>query len=327
MKVLVPDKQHFAYEYVPGDNTDGFEYENRFFQFPTHIEKKVGCNAAPAPYPTFARDQDYKAGNIVYTSIDIGDITVRKLYKALTDISHDPNGTGCSNCTPAPWECLTCWEEIKSESLLDCFDNYINTQYIGICDDYLDFDASNADGVALLGCDAEQIDITWSNSDTSKIFTYKLNSHNSSSFYNYFYGEWYKKNFVISYKPFINVSNVRIQLDYFKIGSILLGKVYDVGATLYGYQKRNRDFSKVITTSTGLEYLEKGNNSKKISIKVLVKNDLEDKVFNFLQKLSSTLALYLLEDGNWIFGYYKDFYMTKQNPVFSEYELEINGVI
>ena len=327
MKVLVPNKQSMAVEQVAGNDNDGFTYYNKFFQFPTHIQYKSGCTIAPLPYEAFTRDKSYTKGTIVYTTMEIGNITGKKLYKALTDISHDPNGDGCANCAPAPWECPICWEPIENQGLLDCFDNYINTQYIGICDDYLDFDASNADGVALLGCDAEQIDITWFNSSESKTLSYNIDQHVSDSFCDYFFRGWYTDNFLLSTKSFVDVNKVRVKIPSFKVGTILLGKIYNVGKTLYGYNKSNRDFSKIITTSTGLDYLQQGNKTKKFSVKLLIKNDLEKKIFVFLQQLSSTLALYLLEDGNWVFGYYKDFIVTKQNKIYSECELEIKGVI
>jgi len=331
LKILVPNKQSYAIEYVPNNKDDNYAFIDVFFQFPSLIHRLVGCLIDPFPYPAFSREQDYNEGDIVYTNIQVGNLVTKKLYKALADITHDPNNDGCTNCTPAPWECPTCWEEIESSTILDCFDKYINTKYNGICDKSFEFEtiwsSTETDAAALLGCEANSANITWENDETSQTLTYNLNIHKSKNFYEYFFRGWSKKDFVISFKPFVNITKVTVELSPFKVGTILLGKIYDVGITQYGYEKRSRDFSKITTTSTGLEYIQKGNNTKKYIINFLVHNDLASDVFDLLQGLSSTLCLYVLEDGEWVFGYYKDHYMVKKNPVFSEYHLEINGVI
>jgi len=133
----------------------------------------------------------------------------------------------------------------------------------------------------------------------------------------------------MSEKQLVNVNKLTIQLDgdANSGAGVIVGKAFDIGITQYGYKKQSRDFSKKITTTDGYDYLQKGNQSKKYIIKLLIHNNLASDVFDLLQGLSSTLCLYVLEDGEWVFGYYKDLYMIKQNSVLSEYELEINGVI
>ena len=223
------------------------------------------------------------------------------------------------------------WEQLPYYGQLAMFDKYMNTKYtlptyMGF---HYTFEDSTIEAIAVLGVSGDTAQIDWTNTTTNIHKEIKLKERVVTSFYEYFFSKFNQKSIIYSSKEVTNIDSVSIQIDGKKVGAsaIIVGKEYDIGNTQYGYQKRSRDFSKKSTTKSGYDFLTAGKKANTYIVKITIDNDKADEIFDLLQSLSTTLTLYLLEDGSWVYGWYKDLYMTKSNPVKSEYNLEINGVI
>ena len=313
MKVMIPKR----YTYTEKDVDENYMYNREVLKLPDKYElMQNGTNPHPL-VPSWSKDTDYSAENLVYTIIEHGGKTYRLLYKALT--------TSTDKFPPkSPLE----WVIVKANDEYTIFDDYLNTQgiidYRGVKLTYND----NVDVALLNVANCLSFDIKFINLETNIDIEAKIYSKYAKDFYEYFYDDFIPKVDWFFEKPFINIDKVELTFGgSTEVGTCIVGQSHYIGDALYGYEKRSRDFSKKVTNSSGYDFLQEGNKTKKYVVKLKIHNDLAPQVFSLLQGLSSTLCLYILEDGESVFGWYKDLYMTKSNPVFSDYNLEINGVI
>jgi len=287
-------------------------------------------------FPAWNESEDYYVGDLVvldlhyskYNPSTGSNLKVEAnrtvLFKALGD-----------NKGVNPLKNPLMWEAQPYFNQLAVFDKFISTSWTSFNQD-IQFIFSDVDGVdttydtvAVLGVDGTKVEVSWHNTETTTTNTFDLHYRVVDSFHDYFYSSFNPVNSVIDSSPFININEIAIKIkgDANKVGTCIVGQSHYIGDALFGYEKRSRDFSKKVTNSSGYDFLQEGNKTKKYVVKLKIHNDLAPQVFNLLQELSSTLCLYVLEDGESVFGWYKDLYMTKSNPVFSDYNLEINGVI
>ena len=279
-------------------------------------------------FPSYHSSNTIKRGFIF-------DITIKIVDKAtgqpiLTDTVPFKSLVDNPTSTPLAGNALE-WEQLPYYGQLAMFDYYMNTKYTlpSYTGYHYTFTDSDMDAIAVLGITGDTAKLTWTNSSTSVEEDIRLHDRVVSNFMEYYFTKFNQQSIIYSSKALTNIDSVKIQLDGEKVSTstILVGKEYDIGKALYGYQKRSRDFSKKTTTKSGYDSLVAGKKANTYIVKLIISNDKADEVFDLLQSLSTTLVLYLLEDGSWIYGWYKDLYMTKSNPVLSDYNLEINGVI
>ena len=233
------------------------------------------------------------------------------------------------NPTTSPLESALEWEQLPFYGQLALFDKYLNTKcvmpsFMGLSYDF----TGDIDAIAVLNLQGDTAKVTWSNDVATVTEEINLKYRYVKDFYEYFYNSFKQKDNVYISKKLINIDKVNIELSGEKVSasSIFVGKEFYIGKALSGLQLRSRDFSKKTTTADGYDYLEAGKKSKTYITKIAIERDLFEETFKLLQSLSTTLALYVF-DGNWIFGWYKDLYMTKENYNYNEYILEINGVV
>jgi len=295
---------------------------------------KSTCDNVISHFPIYDKDTDYTAGDIVEVGIAYvqGSTTSMQSmgvpYKCLT--THAA-ADGAKDPLTEP----TYWERLPFYNQLALYDKFINTkantknQDLNLQYGFNGEDISDIDFAAILNPKGSTAKFIWENSSTSKEVDIDLTYRKTSNFNQYFFNKFNYRTIAMSSKELINIDKLTIKLngDNNEASGVITGKSYDIGTALYGYQKQSRDFSKKVTTQDGYDYLQPGNKTKKLIVKLSIHNDMAQEVFETLQALSSTLCLYVLEDGEWVFGWYKDLYMVKQNPVLSEYNLEINGVI
>ena len=286
-------------------------------------------------FPVYDNTADYTVGDIV----EIG-------FRLIL-----PNGNAHYNSTGVPFKCLTThsggsdgstakdplteptyWERLPFYNQFAIYDNFINTTWKTRNQDmFLNYqNISDIDFAAILNPQGTTAKFSWDNNTGATVVEeVSLNTRITHNFNEYFFKDFTTRSIAYSEKQLVNVDNVAVTLegDNNSASSVIVGKSYDIGNALYGYKKQLRDFSKKVTNADGYDYLQKGNHSNKLIVKLSLNNDRARDIYDLLSGLSSTLCLYVLEDGEWVFGYFKDLYMVKENPVLSDYELEINGVI
>ena len=317
MKVVIPKRG----DYIEQNGDASYTFTRNTLKLPDIYHPENGCFPPSLNGTEWDKDTTYIAGDIVRTKISQGGYTFWLFYKAIVDVEagyFPPNN-------PLKWSFIS-----DSGSNFSMFDDWLNTTFDNVCGYTLTYTQSDIDTIALLRLQSHNdIEITFKNDEASitKLFSV-YDDRVVHNFNEYFFKGWNYKDSLIVDKYFTNITEVSMTVrNGSQIGTVIVGKSYDIGNALYGYKKQLRDFSKKVTNAEGYDYLQKGNHSNKLIVKLTLNNDRAIDIYDLLSGLSSTLCLYVLEDGEWVFGYFKDLYMVKSNPVISDYELEINGVI
>ena len=285
-------------------------------------------------FPVYDKTADYNIGDIVEIGLGViypdgstSNYPYGVPYKCITTHSSGTDGSTAKDPLTEP----TYWERLPFYNQFAIYDKFINTTWKTRNQDMvLDYEnITDIDFAAILNPKGTTVKFWWGNTEGSAEENISLNTRITNNFNEYFFKDFTTRSIAYSEKQLVNVDNVAVTLegDDNSASSVIVGKSYDIGNALYGYKKQLRDFSKKVTNAEGYDYLQKGNHSNKLIVKLTLNNDRAIDIYDLLSGLSSTLCLYVLEDGEWVFGYFKDLYMVKSDPVMSDYELEINGVI
>lgn len=115
------------------------------------------------------------------------------------------------------------------------------------------------------------------------------------------------------------------------VGTIVLGKSFDIGQTQLGANSGIIDYSKKVTDDFGNTTFVQRAFSKKIRVSVMVENQALTKIFSTMSAIRATPCLWLgtrLSEYSPlnVFGYYKDFTIDIQYPKTSLVSLDIEGL-
>lgn len=118
-----------------------------------------------------------------------------------------------------------------------------------------------------------------------------------------------------------------------KVGLIVAGAKQYLGATLYGVKTSILDFSKKQRDEFGNVFLKKGNSAKSIDCELIIPTPKLDIVQKKLESIAGKPCLYLADDRDkafeslQVYGYYEDFDLLVSNPISSECNINIKGLI
>ena len=255
----------------------------------------------------------YRSNGAVYTSSSKG-----KVFVSLQD-----NNTGNN-----PFEHPEFWKEQFFVSQMAMFDDWNSTSWKFYNQSlHAVFDGKDKNAIAIFQAKAESIKVTWNERVEKEVL---LKERYPINYQEYFFKKFNSspRSFLFE-SPFLKNHQVMIDVkgDDNSIGTIVTGSTINIGKTALDWEKRNRDFSDIQTDEGGFDYIEKGNNSKVYTVNVVIPNAKSTQIFNLLEENSSKLCVWIINRWDFVFGWYKDAIMTKENEQTSEYMLEIKGVI
>lgn len=114
-----------------------------------------------------------------------------------------------------------------------------------------------------------------------------------------------------------------------ELGTAAFGLASSLGATIYGAATGILDFSRKETDDFGNTVIVERPYAKRSSFKIAVGADQVDAVQQRLADLRATPVVYQGSDGyasTWVYGFYRDFTVTIEQPTVSYLNIEIEGL-
>jgi len=159
-----------------------------------------------------------------------------------------------------------------------------------------------------------------------------------TNWYDYFFEPFVPKSDAIftNLPPFysgeITITITGAQGSYVECGVIVIGNIYDLGATQWGISVNNIDYSTKDTDEFGTTTFVRRNNSKRLNANLIFENALLTKVHYVLSELTATPCAWIGTDSETLslfnnYGYCKDFSIDSRHPLYSYCTLEIEGLI
>lgn len=115
------------------------------------------------------------------------------------------------------------------------------------------------------------------------------------------------------------------------VGSVVIGKIYEIGYTQYGLSYGIRDYSVKETNEFGRSTLVIRNFSKRMEPTVMVENNRLNQVGKILETLRAIPTVWIASEdtrfqGSIVYGFYKDYNIDISYPTNSLVRLEIEGL-
>lgn len=146
----------------------------------------------------------------------------------------------------------------------------------------------------------------------------------------------YKKTIVFDIKPVANANfkvTIKNKESTAGLGHIVAGLSFDLGATLYGVGFGIVDYSTRAEDEWGNITFKKRLNTKEINAEVVIPTNRLDYTLSKLEDIASTPCLFLADEREKGFeslisyGFYKDLDLILKNPIASEYNITIGGLV
>ena len=194
-----------------------------------------------------------------------------------------------------------------------------------------------ADGVALMGLAARDVQVTMTDADAGVVYdkTYSLVSDSGiTSWYEYFSEEVIlRTDLVLTDLPLYSNAAVRVRLTNpdgpVSCGTMVLGQTRDIGTAVLGARAGIQDFSKKETDTFGNYTVIERSFAKRPTFKLVADNDQIDAIYALLTTLRATPAVWVGTDGyamTWVLGFYKDFTVEITAALQSEITIELEGL-
>ena len=289
----------------------------------------VSSNVPEEDYPVWDENTTYNAGDIVLVE-GLGDNSITKKYQSIED-----NNTG--NYPP---KAVDKWQDLGATNRWAMFDEYTTTQTENDNSIDVTFTCNKISHIALFNIEATHATIeVYDPENDSLIKSYDINLRldRSTSWSDYFFGDFYYRTAYIQTIPFsFEDVKVRVVLDGLsrvKCGLLVAGRYHYIGCTYWGLRTGILDFSKKEIDKFGITYLSEGPWSKRAEFDVEIPNGSVGKVQKLLADLRATPCVWDANnddtdyDNLIIYGFYKDFDIILRGAVVSKCTITIEGLI
>lgn len=281
--------------------------------------------AESGTYDEYSAVATYDDGDIVISTT--GASPTHHAYESLVDGN---TGNALDDATK--------WLDLGATNRYAMFDQVNGTQTTN--DTEIDVSvvvSGRADGVALLGLDAEQVQITVTAGAYGTVYdqTFDLqNSSGGSSWYRYFTAPiTYSSDLItVDLPPY---SNPTIQVQITKAsgtvacGTMVIGQTEDIGLTVYGLKGGIQDYSRKETDDFGNTVLVQRAYAKRTELRTVVENTQIDTVFNTLADYRATPIVMIGADDyalSWAYGWLRDWAVTVDLPTKSHVNIQFEGL-
>lgn len=282
----------------------------------------ISSNVPDSTYPVWDSAASYNSGDIVYVPDNHGE------YQAITSNSglYPPDN-------PADWQWLGTTNRWRM------FDQYLNTATVNNGTISIEVSAYGSEGLFIGNIYGTTLNIdVVDNVSGSTIESETINlMTDPTDWEDYFYGDWideYKRSYFYERKTLTGDVTYKLTLDAgaddAKIGIFMVGKVDDIGATLYGVDMSALDYSKVITdANTGATYLEQGNYAKTMQADIFAYTSEVDVLYRKLTDIRGTPCVFV--GGKYetltVYGFVKKFETVLKGPVETMITVDLQGLI
>jgi hypothetical protein len=273
----------------------------------------TSIDAEDEQHPNYAQNTTYNEGDkVIYNS---------KIFEAIVET------------TDIPTDSIN-WLDLGYINSQKMRDEYLNTQTIKDGDITIELTANMVDTIALFNLECSEIEVIQTIDNVEYKDTYSMLDVDITNWSEYFTESLFFKDENIIKVRGVFSTQLRIIVKALdgvaKIGMMRIGRLKELGATLYSPNISIEDYSKKETDSNGNVYIQSGYYSKKASIDVIVDNHLTNKVVKTLAKLRDKLTLFVAEekyDGLVVFGICGSFSCIISNSLTSRYSIDLKGVI
>jgi hypothetical protein len=230
------------------------------------------------------------------------------------------------------------WLDLGATNKFRMFDQVNGTLTVGASgtiDATIDT-SSRADGLALFGLDATEVQVTVT-SAAGVIYdqTYPLNADlGINSWYEWLTQEVeFKTDLVLTDLPSNAGNDIRVVIsgpDAVSCGTMVVGQLRDLGSTPLGAKGGITDYSRKTTDDFGRTTLVERGYAKRWSFQPLVENQQVDPLFRILAQYRATPIVWIGAEeysSTIIFGWARDWSVAIAYPTQSLLSLEIEGLI
>jgi len=288
------------------------------------VSSTVSESGSEADHGIWNSGTNYSLNDIVIVTTG-----VHKKYKSLT---------GSSNINHYPPTSPTQWVEIGPTNRYAMFDQSGGTISQGSSSviEFV-FTADRINSMGFLDVTASSIRIRATDGTTTFYDrTYVLpDKAILSNWYDYFYSEIFRTTeLIVKDIPAITGSIFTITITNdtanASIGTFVYGNYSELGGTQYGANIGIIDYSKKSVDEFGQATLVKRTFSKKMDIRIAVKNESLDAVVYKMNSLRSTVCLWAGTTGTYesltILGFYRDYSIDISYPTYSILSLQVEGL-
>ena len=175
-------------------------------------------------------------------------------------------------------------------------------------------------------------------SSSTQVFnkTYNLDSTSITDWFDYFFQEYeLATELIVNSLPLYSDLVITVTLSGgspLKVGSLVFGRLYEIGLTNYGASTGIRDYSIKRTDDFGNTTFVERPFSRRGNFNIQIDKENLNKVNRILEELRATPAVWIASEADeyqfsTIFGYYKDYNIEISYPSYSLCSLEIEGLI
>lgn len=232
------------------------------------------------------------------------------------------------------------WTEVGYTNNLKAFDGFISDGAQGKTSIVWEINLpSRIDQVALIRPIGSNVKITMTNTSDGVVYpetSFPIVRNSRGGLYNYFFSPIRRVGSVIKEMPPYSLNTVlRVEIIAAEgaevgVGQILIGFSRRLASVLSGtgvgitsYSKKDRDaFNRAIITSRPF--------SNRVAFKLVLDQSEVDEVNEILAERESLATLYFMKDGDGfgtvVYGYFKDFFISHNDPPTSTWTLDIEGL-
>lgn len=194
-----------------------------------------------------------------------------------------------------------------------------------------------ADGLALLGLDAETVQVVVTAGAYGTVYnqTYSLIDNDGiTSWFDYFSEDVvYSADLVLTDLPLYTNPSIQVIITKpggtVSCGTMVLGQSIDLGASVYGAQAGIIDYSRKETDDFGNTSLVERSYAKRSRFKLVAPNPRVDAIFRTLAQYRATPAVWVgieSQSATWAYGWARDWYVEFSMMEQSHISLEVEGL-
>lgn len=246
-----------------------------------------------------------------------------------------------SNTNHNPSTSPTWWALLGPTNKWAMFDDQVSTETAATASLEVKVNTGIIDTVAILGVKAQMAQVIVRDGPGGTVVydeTQSMAGEEVFSWYEYFFSDptVQRSQAVFSGIPPFGSSELTVELTAvtdLHIGSLVFGRVRELGQPFYGPRAGITDYSRKETDEFGTTTFVKRAFSKNLQVQLEVDNLQVNRVQRLLYDLRATPVVWLgsnrpeFSEPLVVFGFYKDFYCGIEYPTKSTYFLEIEGLI
>lgn len=281
-----------------------------------------------------ALEDDYAAWNAA-TSYSIGDRVIRTTTHAVYE--NLIAGVDATNPENAP----TRWVYVRPTNKYAMFDDVIGTSTSLASPLTVVLEPGQIGGLAMFELVGREVQIDILNAPGGySIYsaTVDLDLSEIFSFYDFFFAEYVQRESIALTNLPVEYIDCEVTITLtgsgtVSVGVLMMGRVFNLGDTLYGATLRRQDFSKKTTDSFGYVSIVPRATRKILSANLIVEYKYFTMLDRLMREMQSISAVYVATiDDNFydplnVYGFVSDFRVLVEFPKFLSCSIEIEGLV